>query len=104
MATSTTPTVSDWQPRHVQTTLSYHLDVALGGASTYQPGSYGSYRRKFDRRTVTVHDIRGNEADYDLNKQGFQLYRHRSVEKDFRDEEKIKNEVYPETERLLMQA
>ena len=53
---------------------------------------------------VTVHDIRGHEDQYSLDKNGFQVYSHVSVEKDFVDEDQIKAQYYPETEQLLKDA
>jgi len=51
--------------------------------------------------TRVVHDIRGNEGDITLDTAGFQLFKHTSQEKEFLDEEHIKNVYYPETEELL---
>jgi hypothetical protein len=50
---------------------------------------------------TTVHDLRGTQANYTLDKNGFQIYNHRSQEKDFVDEEAIKTAYYSETEQLL---
>lgn len=65
------------------------------------PGTVGSFRVKFDTAEVHIQDLRGREVDFNLDKQGFQLLRHTSVEKDFKDEHKIKSVIYPETEALL---
>jgi len=88
----------------VQTTLNYYLDPALGGHSSFNPGTAGYYRRSFDTQPVQIHDIRGRESEFNLNKQGFQLYKHTSDEKHFTDDEKVKSVVYPETEKLLKKA
>lgn len=67
-------------------------------------GQPETYRKAPETRSLTVHDIRGTEDQYTLDKTGFQIYHHQSVEKDFRDEEQIKNTYYPEVEKLLKEA
>ncbi|KAH7081787.1 amino acid permease-domain-containing protein [Paraphoma chrysanthemicola] len=57
--------------------------------------------RPFEVHPVTVHDVRDRESDYTLDKSGFQIHRHTAREKDFTDDEKIKNGYYAETENLL---
>jgi hypothetical protein len=49
----------------------------------------------------TIHDISGDVDEFNLDDQGFQYVNHESKEKEFYDEEKIKNEYYPEIEQLL---
>lgn len=51
-----------------------------------------------------MRDVRGNEKDYTLDKNGFQFYRHTASEKDFLDDEQIKSGYYAETEQLLKDA
>ncbi|EMR70334.1 putative methyltransferase-like protein [Eutypa lata UCREL1] len=43
----------------------------------------------------------GSEAEYTLDKQGFQVVHHTAQEKDFTDDAHIKAVYYPETEQLL---
>ena len=50
---------------------------------------------------MKIGDIRGREDQFDLNTQGFQFFESPTVGGDFRDTEKVKKEVYPETEELL---
>lgn len=88
-------------PGEIDTTLNYYLDPALGGHSAFEVGTAGYYRRKFDERPVQIHDIRGQEEDFDLSKQGFQHLKHTSAEKEFRNDEQVKRIVYPEVEELL---
>jgi hypothetical protein len=40
---------------------------------------------------VKINDITGEEHKYTLDTHGFHIYKHESREKDFQDEEKIKN-------------
>jgi hypothetical protein len=101
IASSATP----FQPHHVATTLNYYKDP--GDGSEPHPSYVGkpdTYQRPSETLDVTVHDIRAHEDRYSLDKNGFQVYRHVSVEKDFVDEEQIKAQYYPETEQLLKDA
>jgi len=89
----------------VNTTLYYYKDPGDGSppAPTYV-GRPETYTRPAEPLDTTVHDISGNENKYTLDSHGFQIYKHSSVEKDFVDEEAIKNEYYPEVEQLLKDA
>lgn len=60
-----------------------------------------TYERPHATLTAIVHDISGDEGKYTLDSHGFQYVRHESVEKEFEDEEKIKEKYYPEIEQLL---
>jgi hypothetical protein len=91
----TTPTPSD-----VETKLNYYLDPSLGGITWYTPGTAMTVRRKFDTRPVRIHDMRGREDDFDINKQSFQLSKFTTKATEFIDEE-IKRVTYPEIEDLL---
>ncbi|KAI0901000.1 hypothetical protein F4806DRAFT_450685 [Annulohypoxylon nitens] len=65
-----------------------------------------------DPRLVTISDIRGRESDYTLDHDAFQIIRSvpPSAEEslptgsDFRDDESIKANYYPEVEQLLLSA
>ena len=85
----------------VNTTLRYHLEPEEGGVSSYVTGSAASYRRKLEERPVQIHDMRGREGDFDLDKHGFQFHRHKTNLESFSNDEKIKQAVYPEIEDLL---
>ena len=87
----------------VHTTLNYHFDDGNPPAPTYTSRPE-TYERPTQPLEVTVHDIRGDEANITLDKNGFQIYPHVSKEKDFLDDEKIKAEYYPEVEQLLKDA
>jgi hypothetical protein len=51
-----------------------------------------------------IHDIAGDENKYTIDSHGFQYVKHESKEKDFLDDEKIKENYYPEIEQLLKDA
>ena len=90
--------------RAVDTTLNYYLEPSQGGSSSFYPGTAGNYRRKFDEQPVQVSNIRGSETDFKLDKQGFELRRHVCNEKEFADEDVVKDVVYKETAELLKKA
>jgi hypothetical protein len=60
-------------PHVVDTTLNYYLSPARGGAKVYQPGAVGDKRRPHDAQKVHVTDVRGQEDEFKLDKQGFQI-------------------------------
>ncbi|KAK1750128.1 amino acid permease-domain-containing protein [Echria macrotheca] len=90
---------------HVNTVLNYYLEAEDGSPP---PPTYVDQPQTYFRPTkplnVTVHDVTGDEANYNLDNHGFQIYKHESREKEFVDDEKIKAEYYPETEQLLKDA
>ncbi|KPI42179.1 uncharacterized protein AB675_5458 [Cyphellophora attinorum] len=90
---------------HVRTILNYHKPNEDGSPphATYV-GRPETYERPVDPVEVTINDIRGETDKYNLDSNGFQLYNFPSAEKDFLDDDKIKAEYYPETERLLKEA
>ncbi|KAL7933519.1 hypothetical protein V8C35DRAFT_304639 [Trichoderma chlorosporum] len=56
-----------------------------------------------DLHDVVIHDIRGNEAGFSLDRDAFQLVQGvpQSAEQDFVDDASIQKNYYPEVERLL---
>lgn len=96
------------KPQEVHNVVAdFHYYKDPGDGSLPPPSIVGkpeTYHRVPETRSVTVHDIRGSEDQYNLDKNGFQIYRHQSVEKDFRDEEEIKKTYYAEVENLLKEA
>lgn len=92
-------------PRNVRTTINYYQDPEDG---TEHAPSIAGKRSTFvhpsiDFETV-VTDITGSEDKYTLDSHGFQLHRHVSQEKDFIDDQKIKDLYYPEIEQLLFEV
>ena len=81
------------------------MDPKDGGHDHYVTGVAKYYRRKFDERPVKIKNIRGSIVDdFDLNTQGFQFHESPTIGGDFRDTEFVKNEVYPETEKLFREV
>ena len=90
---------------NVSTKLNYYKDPGDGSEPhpTYV-GKPETYERPVESFDVVVQDIRGQEDQYTLDKNGFQIYHHKSVEKDFLDDAQIKDVYYHETEQLLKDA
>jgi len=53
---------------------------------------------------MKIHDIRGTEDEYSLDKEGFQILRHSSAEKDFVDDDQVRKVYHAEIEELLKKA
>lgn len=89
----------------VQTVLNYHKPNEDGSPPhpTYvdRPETYD---RPFESHPATVKDVRGRENEFSLDTTGFQFYKHASIEKDFTDDEQIKDQYYKETAQLLKDA
>jgi len=89
----------------VPTKLNYYKDPGDGsGPAPSYVGKPETYERPYESLDVVVEDIRGREDQFTLDKNGFQIYRHESEEKDFTDDDQIKSVYYPETEQLLKDA
>ena len=93
------------EKHHVHTTLNYYKPAEDGSPPkpTYV-GKPETYERPVNPVDVTVTDIRDDEKNYNLDKTGFEIYRHTSIEKDFVDDDQIKAQYYPEVEQLLKDA
>ena len=81
--------------------MNYFLEPPDGRKPSYIPGTAGNFRRPHDPHTVPIHDIRGHEADFQLDRNGFQLVPFSSKETEFTDTEQFKKVVYPEVADLL---
>jgi hypothetical protein len=100
--TSTPKASSTHKPRDIETTLNYFKANEDGSppAPTYVARPE-TYNRPIEPHRATVHDIRGRESEFTLDKTGFEIVKHQSAEKDFLDEEKIKQVYYKEVEDIL---
>lgn len=86
----------------VETTFNYWLPDSQGGfGREIHPGTSEIYTKKFDVASAKVNDVRGNEGDFSLDRNGFEFHQHESVEKDFDDEARVKDVVYKEIDQLL---
>lgn len=87
----------------VNTTLNYFREVADGGLSEIRHGTVGSTRMKYNTQPVVVNDIRSNEGDFTLDKQGFQLVTSATKVKAF-DEKTVKEQYYQELIDLIKET
>ena len=91
-------------PHDVPTTLNYYRPV--GTEEPYQyvlepPEGKAANNLGADPHSVTVHDARGRENEFGLDKSGFQFVNWPSVEQDFTNDDRIKERYYPEVEEIL---
>ncbi|KXT03335.1 hypothetical protein AC578_3954 [Pseudocercospora eumusae] len=86
----------------VHTTLNFHKDNEDGSPPkpTYV-GKPETYERPHTTENVIIHDVTGDEDKYTLDSHGFQFIRSVSIEKDFLDEDQIKDQYYKEVDQLL---
>ena len=94
-------------PRDVPTTLNYFQaldDKPLRQYVGTPPPGEAKSNIGTDPRPAVIHDVRGREAEFNLDKNGFQFVRWPSVEKEFVDEEAIKTKYYAEVETILKQV
>jgi len=91
----------------VEVSLSYSVLPADGKPFNYvEEPPAGEPKTNLGETTLkaTIHDIRGRESEYNLDKDAFQVIHNvpESAEKDFTDDESIKANYYPEVEKLLL--
>ncbi|SPO06037.1 related to 7alpha-cephem-methoxylase P8 chain [Cephalotrichum gorgonifer] len=93
---------SSGKPRDIHTELNYFKDNEDGSPPhpTYiqRPETF---ERPAETHPAVIHDVRGREADYTLDGNGFEFIRYPTSEKDFLDDDHIKAVYYPDVERLL---
>jgi len=101
-------TVTVLAPHDVPTSLNYYTPDPTSDEAPYiyvhdPPASKKKSNIGSDPRDVVIRDARGKEKEYDLSldTSGFQFINHVSVEKEFEDEERIKDVYYKEVEELL---
>ncbi|KAI1851413.1 hypothetical protein JX265_000353 [Neoarthrinium moseri] len=89
-------------PHDVDAVLNYYKPNEDGSppAPTYvdRPETYD---RPVAPHPTRITDISGKESEFTLDKNGFQIHRNVSSEKDFLDDAEIKDGYYKETEQLL---
>ena len=103
MEVRTTPS-NRTSPRDVTTTMNFYVPVADGEPYQYvftPPDGVAHNNLGSETRPVVVHDMRGREKEYSLDKNGFQFVHWPSTEHAFTDSETIKTKYYTEVEELL---
>ncbi|KAI0478257.1 hypothetical protein F4859DRAFT_479156 [Xylaria cf. heliscus] len=87
-------------PPPVDTNMNYYLDPSKGGIKSCSFGTVGVIRRKFDTRTIQVHDLRGREDEFDIHTHTFQTSKWRPSTTTL-DSDEIKQIIYPEAEEFI---
>lgn len=83
------------------TILNYYVDPGKDGDNSFFDGTIIESRRKYAEVPVQVMDLRRQEGHFLLDRQGFQLLMHPSIEKDFDDTARIKDFYYRECAEVL---
>ncbi|KAL9043656.1 MAG: hypothetical protein Q9214_003163 [Letrouitia sp. 1 TL-2023] len=102
IALNKTPPQVQSKPNDIVAEFNYYKDP--GDGSPPAPAIIGkpeTYDRPEEHVRMVVHDVRGEEDKLSLDTTGFQIYRHVSAEKDFRDEDQVKRVYYPEIEAMM---
>lgn len=82
--------------------LNFHSPPPNGEKPRYYMYTHEPQRNYTDvAHVVPIHDIRGHEDEYTLDKTGFQVVKSTTAEKEFKDDSKIKEGYYKEVEELL---
>ncbi|KAF2721274.1 hypothetical protein K431DRAFT_285099 [Polychaeton citri CBS 116435] len=95
----------------IETTLSFFKDSdSKDGQPWYnyvEPQPEGTPQNNYaiEDQRVTINDLRGHEAELDLDTWGFRTVQGvESAERDFDDDARIERAYYPEVERLLLDS
>jgi hypothetical protein len=92
-------------PRDVTSTFNYYRDPIDGSPpAPIDVCNPPAVPRVPIKKEAIVHDIRGSEDQYTLDKEGFQFVKHRSVEKDFVDDDRVTSVYYREIEDLVQKV
>lgn len=83
------------------TTLNYYLELKDGGIIQTYPGTAFEKRRKHVPHEMRISDLRSVRSEFKLDECGFELVNHVSKEKDFTDEEHVKEVYYPEVVEII---
>lgn len=81
----------------VRTTLNYdggHADRIYLGTAEY-------YLRQYDEVPVTIKDARGSEAQFSLDRNGFEYHHHTSAVKDWEEDSQVQQIAYSEIIQLI---
>lgn len=92
------------QPQEVTTTLNYHLEPERGGAKVWCPGTVRDKRRPHEHQEVTVHNIRGHEDEYTLDKQGFAVGPFVTSVTDVKDDKEFTGQYYQDVTAHMQKA
>lgn len=89
-------------PQDVNTVLHYLKPNADGSPPKPTIADRPETIPPLEAHPVTIHDVRGNEDAYTLDKNGFQFYKHTSKEKEFpSDEYVVSSGYFPEMEEFI---
>lgn len=82
------------QPQAVTTKLQYYLEANRGGSLYFCPGTVSDKRRPHDDHEATITNIRGREAEFTLDKQGFHVGPFETSVADVDDDAEFRGQYY----------
>lgn len=85
----------------VPATLNYYVVPEDAERDPFFDGTVIETTRQYSGIQTKVTDLRGHEARFNLDEQGFQLVKCETAEKDFLDDDHIKDVYYRDVEQLL---
>jgi hypothetical protein len=95
-------------PRQHTTTAELHYLIRTAEKPTRYvmepPSGVPEWNGIDDPHTVLIHDARGHEPEFTLNRNGFTLIKAPTAVRNFYEPDEIKSVYYPEVERLLRDA
>jgi hypothetical protein len=97
------PLDAAFTPKTLTSTLHYLKRGAEKPAyyRTDPPAGVSRWNGEDDMREMTIEDARGREAEFTIDRNGFQIVKAPTAVADFYDPEEIKRIYYPEVEQLL---
>lgn len=92
-------------PAIINANINYFLEVSEGGTDVIYPGTATDKLRPLKSVNMPVTDLRTCKDDnFTLDTHGFQFVPHKTSEKTYDDQERIKTAVYDETAALLREV
>jgi len=91
---------------HIEATLNYLAPMAERPRNyTFDPPpGVPRSNAAHEARTVPIHDARVIAADIALDREGFAVLSHRSVVRDFWDNDEVRRVYYPEVQRVMAEV
>lgn len=92
----------DKQKKHVEAWLNFFKDNEDGSPpAPWIIEKDDTFYRPHAVHRVTISDVRGEESDFTLDENGFQIHAHTASDCNFLDDDEIKASYYPEVQQLL---
>lgn len=101
MATAAVAVAQPQQMDTVPALLNYYVVPEDAERDSFFDGTVIETTRQYSGVPAQVANLRGHEEHFNLDTQGFQLVKHNTAEKDFANNEHIRDVYYRDVEQLL---